>query len=526
MFQSVPHADAADDCLYSLDVRPWVPVADEAARTTRVGLRDLFRGAHETSGLAVVTPPAAAALLRVLTAMTARITRLDQAHEGPDDWTARRNGLLDAGSFAPESVEAYFDSHSDGLRLYDPDRPFLQDPRLGTQSATTSGINKLVLARPSGNNQVFFGHFTDADPIPVPSADAVLHLLAQLYYGASGQCTPRTVDGRRFGNTMAGPLRRVLSCHPLATNLFRTLILGVPGPDTWPDAGPAEDVCPWERGLLPHPLTAPEAPGGLMSVLTNRHQHAVWLQPSPDGSAAVDATITWAHRDGHPPARDPYLIWEQAKDGSRHPRRADASRSLWRDLDRILLSDGRRNSRRPLIVDTLSALPRPALDGLRFVTHGFDQDGQTRNRSHFTRISPPVGDLIASAGEPDAALSAVGTRQAREAAEKAAWHLQTALGSAWSAFAVPGRGNEAGGRGRQATGPWTEAGSRLYWTAAEDVFADLLRTSDVSAALHGFSRLAVDTFDRITAPTGGQPRGAMARAQARGLVHCLLTDGS
>ncbi|MGW2514271.1 hypothetical protein ACWC0A_33800 [Streptomyces scopuliridis] len=76
-----------------------------------------------------------------------------------------------------------------------------------------------------------------------------LHLIAQLYYGPSGRCTPRTVAGERFGNSMAGPLRRAMSYHPVGRTLYETLLLGIHAPAAWPqEKGGLEDACPLGTG--------------------------------------------------------------------------------------------------------------------------------------------------------------------------------------------------------------------------------------------------------------------------------------
>ncbi|MEE1756492.1 type I-E CRISPR-associated protein Cse1/CasA [Streptomyces sp. SP18CS02] len=523
---------AVDDARYSLDLRPWLPVLTRDGATERVGLRELFLRAHEFQGLGVGLPPAASGLMRVLCAMAARITALDRADDGVDAWLDRRYELLASeGAFPPGSVEKYFDGCADGLGLYDPARPFLQDPRLAEQCASTSGINKLVLGRPSGNNQVFFGHFTDDQPSPIPSGEAVLHLLAQLYYGPSGQCLPRTVDGERYGNTMAGPLRRVLSYHPLGRNLYESLLLGIPDPGAWPSSRPAsDDVCPWEDSRPLAPLQVPEPAAGPLAMLTGQHQHAVLLKPSPDGTRAVDAMITWALRPNRPPVRDPYLIWDEAKDGTPHPRKADAERALWRDLDGLILQDRGGTSRRPLIFEGLTGgqLPEDTFRHLRVVAHGFDQDGQTRDRTHFSAVTPPLFPLLASSGAQADSRLALGVKEGRQAAEQAAWRLETALRTAWRAYTLPFTGDKAGGRAKQGkgrdkgSGPWPEAALAAYWPAAEECFWDSLDAEDFSSALPSFGRIALRVFDETTAPVAAQPRGARAREDARGLVSSLL----
>ncbi|MFI1935617.1 type I-E CRISPR-associated protein Cse1/CasA [Streptomyces purpureus] len=521
----------AFDARYPLDRRSWVPVLTHGGVTERVGLREVFLRAHHFRGLAVASPAAASGLLRVLCAIAARVTELDQADE-VGDWLDRRYELLAAeGGFVPEKVDGYFDRYAEGLRLYDHKRPFLQDARLAQECAASSGINKLVLGRPSGNNQVFFGHFTDDTPVPLSSDEAVLHLLAQLYYGASGQCTPRTVNGQRFGNTMAGPLRRVLSYHPLGRNLYESLLLGIPDPQAWPSrSSSVDDVCPWEDEAPLAALTPAHPAAGPMTMLTAQHQHAVLLKPSPDGTSAVDATITWALRANRPPIRDPYLIWDEAKDGTVYPRRADAKRALWRDLDGLILQDRGDKGRRPLIFEGLTGgqIPEEVFQHLRVVAHGFDQDGQTRDRTHFTAVTPPLCALLASAGSPDDSRLALGVKEGRQAAEQAAWRLETALRSAWRAYTMPFGDDRPGRRSKEdkTGGPWPEAALAAYWSAAEERFWELLDQQDFTTAVSSFGRIALDVFDTTTAAAASQPRGAKAREGARGLIRSLLVARS
>ncbi|WP_307866115.1 type I-E CRISPR-associated protein Cse1/CasA [Streptomyces smyrnaeus] len=529
---------AVDTDRFPLDRRPWVPVFVDGT-TERVGLRELFVRAGELEGLAVAVPPAASGLMRVLYAMAARITGLHQLpNGGTEAWLDRRYELLEEGAgFDPDSVNAYFDRHADGLRLHDPVRPFLQDPRLSEECSGSSGVNKLVMSRPAGSNQVFFGHFTDAEPALLPSGEAVLHLLTQLYYGQSGQCTPRTVAGQRYGNTMAGPLRRSLSCHPLGRSLYETLLLGLPAPGTWPQRPDAdlddEDSCPWERTELLDPLQPPKPAVGPLSMLTEQYQHAVLLRPGPDGHSVVDAVITWALRTNRPELRDPYLIWDETKEGVLRKRYADAKRALWRDLDAMILQNRGDGGRRPPVFDGLTGLqlPEEVFRQLRVTAYGFDQDGQTRDTAYFSAVTPLLFPLLDSTEvEADTAL-ALGAKEGREAAEKAAWHLVTALRAAWRTYTLPFT-EERPRTERTATaakngpakgeGPWPEAALAAYWPAAEECFWRMLDAEDFTAALPAFGRIALSVYDEVTASVAAQPRGAKARESARGLVRTLL----
>ncbi|AUH40559.1 type I-E CRISPR-associated protein Cse1/CasA [Streptomyces sp. CMB-StM0423] len=519
---------------FDLRSRPWIPVRTaDGARA--VGLRELFLDAHRVESLAVGLPPAASGLLRILCAMAARLSGLDALSDSTV-WLDRRYELLQAArGFEPSVVEEYFAEHGGRLRLHDPVRPFLQDPRLDEQCAGRSGVNKLVMARPAGNNQVFFGHFTDGEQVPLPSSEAALHLIAQMYYGPSGQCTPRTVDGQRFGNTYAGPLRRALSYHPVGRSLYESLLLGIPAPGTWQQAsgGPDADRCPWERDELPDPLTPPDGAVGPRSLLTQRFQHAVLLYPGEDGQSVVDATMTWAFRSVRPPDADPFLVWDEGRDGTLRPRDAQAKRSLWRDLDSLVLLHRGDGGRRPAVLDKLAGqLPDEVMRAVRVVAYGFDQDGQTRDRTYFTAATPELFTLLdASADRQDNAL-ARGAKDARVAAEKAASRLAYALGSAWRAYTTPfgddrlartaGDAPARTGKAGKSGGPWPKQALARYWPAAEERFWALLDAGDFSGVQGTFGRIALTTYDEITRPVASTPRGAKARESARGLVRSLL----
>ncbi|MET8010443.1 type I-E CRISPR-associated protein Cse1/CasA [Streptomyces sp. NPDC005271] len=527
-------AEPPDDH-FDLRARPWIPVRTrEGGGASTVSLRELLLNAHRIDGLAVGLPPAASGLMRVLCAMAARVTGLHTA-SNTADWQDLRYDLLEAErGFDSASVDKYLAEHGSRLRLLDPVRPFLQDPRLADESPSHSGVNKLVMARPAGSNQVFFGHFTDADQVAIPAAEAALHLIAQLYYGPSGQCTPRTVSDKRFGNTFAGPLRRAMSYHPEGRSLYETLLLGIPAPSTWPQpgkAGTAEgdadvDACPWEREELPDPLVPPSGAVGPLSALTEQYRHAILLHPGPDGGSVVDATITWAFRENRPPHTDPYLIRDEARDGTLRPRDAEAGRSLWRDLDALVLLNRGDGGERPLVLEGLAGqIPESALRALRVRAYGFDQDGQTRDRTYFSASTPPLFALLEASDESADNTLALGVKECREAAEKAAQRLGFALRVAWRSYTTPFTDDKPGKRDKDG-GPWPGMALAAYWPAAEERFWDALDARDFTHAMTTFGRLALRIYDEVTGPVAGTPRGAKAREGARGLVRGLLGQGA
>ena len=494
---------------FSLSDKPWLPVKI-GTQSDRVGLRALFLRAHQIDDLTVALPPAAAGLWRILPAITARITGLDDHSLGSAGWETVRAAVVRDGVFDPTRVNQYFDRWSDRFDLFHPYRPWLQDPRLREQCGKASGINKLAFDRPAGSNQVWFGHFTDTEPEPIPADEAALHLIAQLYYGASGRCTSRTVGSITEANTVAGPLRGILSYHPIGRTVFETLLAGLPPLSAGlADAQGIKDECPWESGDLPNPLGRPPFtwPG---SMLTARFRHAILLVPDADGEAAVDAYVTWAWRTAAANHRDPYAIGHLSKDGQRwYGRPASADRALWRDLDSLLLSGEIDSGRgRPAVLTGCRNLSY--LDSLRIRALGFDQDGQTRDRQWFVATTPPVLSWLEEVN-PDAAWA---THYARENAEKVGDQMREALRKAWKMISPE-------------VGPWPVRAESYYWPRAEDQFWRIVETptaEHLAGALSSFVDVAAAAIEYAVG-NREQLRVARAYDDAQRRLRSVLTQG-
>ncbi|MFI5800242.1 type I-E CRISPR-associated protein Cse1/CasA [Streptomyces sp. NPDC051677] len=520
----------------SFDLRnePWIPVRSADGASVRVGLRELFLRAHEITDVELPVPPAASGLVRLLAAMAARIARdaegvrLDDedAAEEVVEWIDLRNRVLAAGRFDPVAVDDYLHTRvpAGSFDLFDPVRPFLQDPRLIAECVdaqggpNASGVNKLVFGRPTGvNGAVLFGHFTDSDPVSVPAAEAAWHLIAQLYYGPAGQCTPRRITEVRTGSTDAGPLRKSVSYHAWAPDLFTSLVLAVPVPDGGLDTE-AADECPWEAKDLPDPL-APSTeltwPGRL---LTGRFRQAVLLVPSEDRTAVTDAYLTWSTHEPRHSARDPYVILDRDREGQLRLREADGGRAVWRDVDALLLKDAGRPTLRP---HSLNSLPPQLRSRLSVRAYGFHQDGKQTDTTWFEATTPPVLQWQEEA-DPRMARHLARCHQAAEEvgarldyAARLAWRLATDIGAA----AAPKVRLD-----QRRPGPWAEAALRRYWPAAEREFWQMAAPQRCdSPPLPPLVQTALAALDDAIGPANrADIRVARARNRARAAVRALL----
>jgi CRISPR system Cascade subunit CasA len=491
----------------SFDLRhePWIPVRHVPGATgpAAVGFSDLFLGAHQIADISVPVPPAASGLWRILYLIAARIAELDDPAEWMNyrSWKLARNEAFSAGRFGEQAVKAYFSRYAGRFDLFDLARPWLQDPRLTAECGKTSGVNKLVTGRATGNNLVWLSHDTDLAPDPVPAAEAAWHMVSWLYYGPSGKITARTVHGQTKSNMTAGPLRSRISIHPLGRTLHESLIAGLVHPGRY-DSGTDLDLAPWEAGALPDPLGMPPYAAGLSAPLTGRFRHAILLAPSTDGATVTDARITWAWRQPSPGIPDPYLIYDTARNtGVPYARYARLHRAVWRDLDALLLQDtGTGASRRPLVFTTVLDEPAEVTAALRVRAIGFDQDGQTIDRQWFTATTPPV---LTTAEDGQYRLG-YPMRAAREAAERVGQNLQNALRRAWAAV-------DAG------DGPWEARGMTGYWAGAEDRFWQMVGGRDFGFPDNRFIRVAIRAFEDTTSQHQMRgPRVIRAVERARG----------
>ncbi|AYN40147.1 type I-E CRISPR-associated protein Cse1/CasA [Streptomyces dangxiongensis] len=369
----------------SKELASLVPGAEPGGRR-EVGLRKVLAAAHLVADVEVTNPAVESMLRRLLTALAVRAGGLDVPDL--DAWEDRFDALLVAGRFDADAVHAYFDKWRHRFDLYDGQWPFLQDPRLATECSRQAPPGKLVMPRPSGSNQPWL----DRTPqqVPVPSGEALGWLLAWRGYGPSGTGAQRQHGGVNSKNMKAGPLRSLVSFHPLGESLFTSLVLSCPPPAGGED--PAQDLAPWEREEPEDPLL-PSPARGPVSLLIGRTAHHVLLSPDETGAEASGCWVAWGTRADLPPARDPFVI-DRAKGG---PVRASWRRSLLRDFDAFIhakdpAAAGTKGQILPAWLSVFADLPEEVLDGLgsvRVRALGCHQEKQEKDE-HWYAVTTPA----------------------------------------------------------------------------------------------------------------------------------------
>ena len=152
--------------------------APTSAETELLGFREVLLHSADIT-VSIVEPPAHSALLRVLYALTARVTGPDQA--GPGDWSERRWEVCESGRLSHDKVTEYLGKYRSTASSSSIPRAAAPGCRIRVADqcdpAKSAGVNKLIVTRPAGNNHAWFRHSKDGDPDLPSVSEAVLHLL-------------------------------------------------------------------------------------------------------------------------------------------------------------------------------------------------------------------------------------------------------------------------------------------------------------------------------------------------------------
>lgn len=475
-----------------LRTAPLFPVIDPERGPIIVGLRDLLLHAHRYVDLAVSVPPVEVGMLRVLYTIAARITGLDTIEPGDgslsaaDEWAARRREVVQRGRFDEDAIDAYLTAHAGRWDLFDPQSPWMQDPRLAAETDLKS-VNVLDPTRPGDNSPIWWRHTHAGHAPAIPVDEAFGWLVVHHFYGSGGTGGTRRVGTVASQHMSAGPLRAALHFSPLADTLFTTLLAGIPSPASVPDHS-GRDIAPWEHTERHDPLAVPPDTTWPAGLLVGRSRHALLLVPDDAGETVTGCYLTWAWKPRHPPCDDPYTILDHRNDGTWQPREASRTRAVWRDVD-ALLAD-RADHHRPAILTAALSLPDQIQDSLRVRVHGFDQDRQATNVGWFTGSTPP---LIAYMSEHDP-VRATGAADLHAAAEDTAAVLRSALRTAYRSLGT----GEPPKKPIMADVPWIEPAETHYWPAAGTQFWQRIRAADFAEPYHAMLPIALAALAAAT----------------------------
>ncbi|MDN5843359.1 MAG: type I-E CRISPR-associated protein Cse1/CasA [Alcaligenaceae bacterium] len=330
---------------FNLLDQPWVEVRLSSGEAVKLGLLDVFRRQHEIAALAYSRPPAMAAVIRILLAVTHRALSGSQLR-----WTVRDRFNWHRNGLPVDAMTAYLEQWRSRFNLFDPDVPFMQVSALSLADETRDKLKpwtQIDLAGASGNAPIVFDHACDLTPTAIAPADAVNLLLEYQAFVPGGLVKVfRSSD-------KAGPLANTAAVIPVGSMLWQTLCLSLHAPAVGAETN---DLPCWER---PAPTIEDlSASPALATGSNDRYTHvsrSVLLLRDPDGCVRWLRFGAGLALDEDIQAPDPMAAYRCGTQGLVRLTFTEG-RALWRDLAALLPAAGAEGGKAPSVLEYAAAL--------------------------------------------------------------------------------------------------------------------------------------------------------------------------
>ncbi|GAA2689078.1 MULTISPECIES: type I-E CRISPR-associated protein Cse1/CasA [Actinosynnema] len=331
---------------FNLVDRPWLPALPltgrlaDPGRPVELSLPDLFKHAHELSGLVGDVPTQVFALTRVLLAV------LHGAVQGPrdlDHWER----LWSREQLPHEEVRAYLERHRARFELFDPQTPFLQVAGLTTATGEVSELSKLIADVPNGHP-----FFTTrlGGKVRLSFAEAARWLVhchafdpSGIKSGAVGDKRVKSGKGYPIGTGWAGHLGGVM---PEGRTLRDTLLLNLIAADSVAiRRTPSLDVPAWERPPVgpAEEVEGGRAPTGPVDLYTWQSRRIRLVREGAEVTGVLICNgerVTPQNKEG----LEPHTAWRRSKAQEKKlrvaqvymPREHAPERAVWRGLQSLL----------------------------------------------------------------------------------------------------------------------------------------------------------------------------------------------
>ncbi|WP_338438777.1 type I-E CRISPR-associated protein Cse1/CasA [Synechococcus elongatus] len=308
---------------------PWIPVIFTNGDCQDVSLDTLFRCADQIERLQTENPPTTLAILRFLLALLHFVYR---GPVNPEHWEEIKFDKF-------SRVREYLSNNFRLFELFDPLKPFFQDPSLPAQSAAVPYVN--VDLHPDGTGTVF-NHQHRLRTGPISPAKAARALLRLQFFDVPGLKSGHPKGGSNR-SAVSPPLLNMANIWVCGHNLAESLLLNLmqySPEDEIPSAFHSEDLPAWERETQP---PTERLPDGYCDYLTFQYRR-VRLIESPEGVTGIVVTKGNSFPEG-----GTAMSWEchQAIKEDR-PLRLSLDRQLWRDANAFLQGSLRNDASRKL----------------------------------------------------------------------------------------------------------------------------------------------------------------------------------
>lgn len=331
---------------YLLTDEPWIPCERPDGTRIELGLREVFRQAHELGALSDPSPLVTGSLLRLLLAILHRC--FGPATE--DDWIE----LYEAARFDAARTDAYFDTWQRRFDLFAPERPFYQTRGLPYEAKHAA---QLVAERSNyGASVHVFEHRPSNASGALTPAEAARALVAAQAFRPGGLVSRGPGEPP---SAAAAPLNAAALVVIRGKSLFETLLLNAlvynPAENAPIPAVRGADRPAWEQDEPA--AVGKRVPSGWLDLLTWQSRR-IELGPSENGER-VQTYILAGGWDLDAATRDPMVAYRRSEKLGLRPLRIEEARAVWRDAHAFICAANENMVK--LRPDTIEQLCNPAI---------------------------------------------------------------------------------------------------------------------------------------------------------------------
>ena len=352
----------ADNLSFNLVDENWIPVTLLDGTEELLSLSDVFHRLQEVQCLSCELPTMNLVVLRLLLAVTERALALNYDEYDEDDPIALWAELWEADELPLDLIDSYFERWRQRFDLFDPERPFMQDPSIAATNGKFADARKLRSA--SENKAQLFpmalqrgaagSRCVSEVPLTMGFDEAARWLLHVQAFDTGSTKTavvgdPKVKKGRRYGRT--GWLGSMGSVYVEGDSLFETLLFNLHLGDSASATDrlfDEEDLPAWEREL--GGWSSERLPAGFADIYTWQSRR-VRLAVDEDDGRVADVVLTHGDALGvvNMHEFEPMSSWRRNKKPKKSLREPVAyapvmhnpERALWRGIGSLIgWSDG------------------------------------------------------------------------------------------------------------------------------------------------------------------------------------------
>ena len=322
---------------FNLLEAPWLPCIDKGNRLVHLNLNEIITKAHQLKEIQADITITTASLYLFLIAYVMNILKLSNEDNWESIW---KNGFFPTEIFAEYSVK--WKSRFD---LFNSEKPFYQDPKIGTREKDIKNLKKGKLPEPkvvsglllhiaSGSNATLFDHSLDVSPNSYTAKEIAQILIMLQAYSLGGMSSASIAKDKYYKDS---PFGRGILFLNRGNNLFETLLLNIPTLDFNALTNKKNDRPSWEQD---DPFSKDRHdPNGLLDFLTWQSRRILLIPEVENGEIHVSSFFTAPGHGLVETFSNPYYqnrIDQTDKKLSIKPLRFQINRSLWRDSAAIL----------------------------------------------------------------------------------------------------------------------------------------------------------------------------------------------